>query len=253
MTMFALWLAALGAADLVRWSPDAGRARTLAAGLVAAAVAVLGCVLGGLGAGRTASWALLLSALAALWLWSSSGALRSPGARLGVAGRWRVPAWLPFVTLAGGGLGLLAGAGRTPALEGGLLRWYDGLAVPSAAGLSFDRFAVVVGGLLFLQATANVVVRLVLASAGSPAEQGESTLKGGRVLGPMERSFIFALGVAGELTAASVIVAAKGLLRFPEIQSSARDTSRRVDELTEYFLVGSLTSWLLALVLLPLT
>ncbi len=123
--------------------------------------------------------------------------------------------------------------------------------MPAAAGMSFDRFAVVAGGLLFLQLTANVVVRLVLDSAGSPAEQSESTLKGGRVLGPMERTFIFALGVAGELTAASVIVAAKGLLRFPELQRGA--AGGRVDALTEYFLVGSLTSWLLAVLLLPLT
>jgi hypothetical protein len=116
--------------------------------------------------------------------------------------------------------------------------------------MGFDRFAVVVGGLLFLQATANLVVRLVLDSAGSPAEESETTLKGGRILGPMERTFIFALGVAGELTAASIIVAAKWLLRFPELQ---RDKGSRVDALTEYFLVGSLTSWLLAVVLLPLT
>lgn len=152
-----------------------------------------------------------------------------------------------------GGLALTAAAGRSPDLAGALLRWYDGLAVPSAQGLPFDRFAIVVGGLLFLQATANVVVRLVLVSAGSAAEQGESTLKGGRVLGPMERTFIFALGVSGDLTAAAVVVAAKGLLRFPEISSSARDPARQVDELTEYFLVGSLTSWLLAVLLLPLT
>lgn len=242
MTLFALWLGVVGVADLVRWEARASRRRQIAAVLVAAAGALLGGALGGLGAGRTLLWTAVLTALTGLWLWSSAAALRRAA-----------PAWLPFGTLAASGLGLLAASGRTPALHGALLRWYEGLQVPSAAGLSFDRFAVVAGGLVFLQATANVVVRLVLVSAGSPAEQGESTLKGGRVLGPMERSFIFALGVAGELTAAAVIVAAKGLLRFPEIQSSARDTSRRVDELTEYFLVGSLTSWLLAVLLLPLT
>lgn len=251
MTLFALWLAVLGTADLVRWRAAAGRRSQLAAAGAALLVALLGGALGGLGVGRTLLWSAGLTALTVLWLLSSAAVLgRSRPDR---APRRPAPAWLPLGTLAVGGLGLLGASGRTPALEGGLLRWYDGLQVPAAAGLSFDRFAVVAGGLLFLQATANVVVRLVLDSAGTPAEQGETTLKGGRLLGPMERTFIFALGVAGELTAAAVIVAAKGLLRFPEIQSSARDSSRRVDELTEYFLVGSLTSWLLALLLLPLT
>lgn len=251
MTLLALWLAVLGVADLARWQAQAGRVRQVSACAAAAAVAVLGCGLGGFDLGRTVLWCGLLTGLAVLWLVSSAAVLaRRPG---GARGRRLAPAWLPFAALGVGGLGLLGAAGRTPRLEGWLLRWYDGLDVASAQGLTFDRFAVVVAGLLFLQATANVVVRLVLDCAGSPAEQGESTLKGGRLLGPMERTFIFALGVAGELTAAAVIVAAKGLLRFPEIQSSARDTSRRMDELTEYFLVGSLTSWLLALLLLPLT
>jgi hypothetical protein len=239
VTLFALWLGMLGTADLVRWRSDAGMVRQLVAGGLAAAGGLLALALGGLSLGQVVGWGLGLTALTVLWLGSSWLALHR-----------RQLLWLPFATLAAGGVALVAGSGRTPPLEGVLTRWYDGLQVPAAAGLSFDRFAVVLGGLLFLQATANVVVRLVLDSAGSPAEQSESTLKGGRILGPMERTFIFALGVAGELTAASIIVAAKGLLRFPELQ---RGAPARVDALTEYFLVGSLTSWLLALLLLPLT
>ena len=38
----------------------------------------------------------------------------------------------------------------------------------------------------------------------------------------MERVFIVGLGLAGQLTAASIVVAAKGLLRWPELQSKAR-------------------------------
>ena len=239
MTLFALWLGMLGAADLVRWRSDAGARRQLAALAAASGGALLALVLGGLPAGQVAGWTVALTVLTALWLASSWSALHLR----------RLPA-LPFAVLGTTGVGLLALSGRTPRLEGVLTRWYDSVTVPAAAGVSFDRFAVVLGGLLFLQATANVVVRLVLDGAGSPAEQSESTLKGGRILGPMERTFIFALGVAGELTAAAIIVAAKGLLRFPELQ---RGAPGRVDALTEYFLVGSLTSWLLALVLLPLT
>ena len=44
------------------------------------------------------------------------------------------------------------------------------------------------------------------------------------------------------------MVAAKGLLRFPELQA-ARDSSRGpgIHAVTEYFLVGSFASWLIAL------
>ena len=41
----------------------------------------------------------------------------------------------------------------------------------------------------------------------------------------MERVFIVGLGLAGQLTAASIVVAAKGLLRWPELQSKARASS----------------------------
>ena len=74
-------------------------------------------------------------------------------------------------------------------------------------------------------------------------------LKGGRLLGPMERVFIVGLGLAGEITAASVVVAAKGLLRWPELQA-ARAEGRGgpgIHAVTEYFLVGSFVSWMLAL------
>ena len=85
--------------------------------------------------------------------------------------------------------------------------------------------------------TANVIVRLVLLAIGalrpdslttalrtpsSPPTQPADRLKGGRLLGPMERLVILGLGVAGELGAAGLVIAAKGLLRFPEIQAAAR-------------------------------
>ena len=62
----------------------------------------------------------------------------------------------------------------------------------------------------------------------------------------MERLVILGLGLAGEYGAASIVIAAKGLLRFPEIQAAALPPppSSRVgiDDVTEYFLVGSFVS-----------
>jgi hypothetical protein len=66
----------------------------------------------------------------------------------------------------------------------------------------------------------------------------------------MERLFILGLALGGQWTAAGVVVAAKGLLRWPELRSEPDQT--RIHRLTEYFLVGSFVSWLLPLAALLL-
>lgn len=110
----------------------------------------------------------------------------------------------------------------------------------------------VVGVVLVQFATANQLVRLVLGSVGAvrPAGQPQPSdrLKGGRLLGPMERLLILSLGVGGQLAAAGAVVAAKGIIRFPELNAQkGQNGDVGIDEVTEYFLVGSFTSWLLAL------
>ena len=129
---------------------------------------------------------------------------------------------------------------------------------------SVDRLLLVGGAFLVQLSTGNVVVRLVLRATGTLSpnrgtgsqevqrvrllEGPAHSLKGGRLLGPMERVFILGLGLTGQFTAAGIVVAAKGLLRFPELQA-ARDSSRGpgIHAVTEYFLVGSFASWLIAL------
>jgi hypothetical protein len=64
----------------------------------------------------------------------------------------------------------------------------------------------------------------------------------------MECLLILSLGVGGQVAAASAVVAAKGIIRFPELSAQKnRNGDVGIDEVTEYFLVGSFTSWLLAL------
>ena len=114
------------------------------------------------------------------------------------------------------------------------------------------RLLMLVGVVLVQFATANQLVRLVLGSVGAVTPAGEpqpsDRLKGGRLLGPMERLLILSLGVGGQLAAASAVVAAKGIIRFPESTPKRTATaSVGIDDVTEYFLVGSFTSWLLAL------
>lgn len=173
----------------------------------------------------------------------------------------RGAAWHPLAWLAGW-LVLVAGlspwAGRADGLLGRWLRDADTswLGDPSAG-----QALLLVGAMLLQLSTGNVIVRLVLRTTGSmnphratpPAdarllEAPPHTLKGGRLLGPMERVFILGLGLAGQYTAASIVVAAKGLLRYPEL-SAAKDDRRGpgLHAVTEYFLVGSFVSWLVAL------
>ena len=162
------------------------------------------------------------------------------------------PAWPPLV-LAGAALALAIGlSGRAGPVEGVIGRWADDVALPLLADVGGGRLLLLAGVFLIQLSTGNVVVRLVLTVTGTshPARDGaptgpETRLKGGRLLGPMERVLIVGLGLAGQVTAASLVVAAKGLLRFPELSSD--HGQERIHRLTEYFLVGSFVSWLLAL------
>jgi hypothetical protein len=136
---------------------------------------------------------------------------------------------------------------------GGVLDdWLARDPLPVLHGMDADRALLLGAAFLVQLSTGNVLVRLVLAATGTvnPLKAGgvddpQTQLKGGRLLGPMERVFILGLGLAGHLTAASIVIAAKGLLRFPELQS--KPDQDRIHQLTEYFLVGSFVSWLVPL------
>ncbi|GAB2595939.1 hypothetical protein [Pseudactinotalea suaedae] len=167
------------------------------------------------------------------------------------------------LTVLGVGVGLMVVlSGLASPVSGPLAALWSEIDWPPAARVSPERALLVLGVLAAQLSTGNVVVRLVLAAtrtvnparwssgaATDPADPAHD-IKGGRLLGPMERVLIIGLGLAGNLTAASIVVAAKGLLRFPEL-SSRRD-QEHVHRLTEYFLVGSFVSWMLALVSLAL-
>ena len=209
-----------------------------------AAVAVLGGLVAGLTEPADLIALAVIAGVVVLWGHTVAGAVE------------RGRAWLPLLVL---GCALTTGALTTawagPA--GGLLgEWLASANIPALQGVSADRALLLVGVLLVQLSTGNVVVRLVLAATdtthptyGSEPDP-EQRLRGGRLLGPMERVFIVGLGLAGNLIAASIVIAAKGLLRFPELQSKGEQV--RIHRLTEYFLVGSFVSWLVALASLAL-
>ena len=167
-------------------------------------------------------------------------------------------AWVPLLVL---GIALALGvltSGWAGTVDGPLAQWLGSTQVPVLAGVSAEHALLVLGAFLVQLSTGNVIVRLVLAATGTtnptygaePDPDPELSLKGGRLLGPMERVFVLGLGLSGHLTAASIVIAAKGLLRFPELQS--RRDQVWIHRLTEYFLVGSFVSWLVALASLAL-
>jgi hypothetical protein len=139
---------------------------------------------------------------------------------------------------------------------GGVAGWSKWVALPINK-VRPTRLLMTVGVVLSQFATGNRLVRLVLASVGAVRPTGQpqpsDQLKGGRLLGPMERLLILSLGVGGQVAAASAVVAAKGIIRFPELNAQKRGADNAtgigigIDEVTEYFLVGSFASWLLAL------
>lgn len=234
-----MWLLTVGLADLVRWTVERATWRRTVLGLLTALLAslVLALLLG-FPAGATVVWTSVVTLGVAGWFWTSDRAL----ARTKGSG-WPLALMLVYL------LGLLAATGVAPASAGVLHDWYADLAIPSLHGVSLGKFLLIVGALVFLQSSANRVTRLMLVGAGTPASQGESTLKGGRIIGPMERTLIFALGATGQLTAAAAVIAAKGVLRFPEIRSAGDDEHTDVSTVTEYFLIGTLASWLQAFAL----
>lgn len=236
MSWLALWLLGAGLCDLAhsvrptRHLPSAaGAAGTVLVGLVA-----------GLTTGADLAMLLALAAAAAGW-----GYLVTYG-----FGRDR--AWAALTGYAGVTVVLLLVAHQAGEVGGWFARWVHSTPLPVLSDRDPEQVLLLLAVVVAQMSTGNVIVRLVLAATGTvnpgKGPDATNTLKGGRLLGPMERIFIVGLGVAGHATAASIVIAAKGLLRWPELQAR-RDASTgpSIDDVTEYFLVGSFVSWLWAL------
>jgi len=108
-----------------------------------------------------------------------------------------------------------------------------------------NRAAAIVAGAgvgVFLTHPANEVCRTVLGRVRVvPAEQSGHGLRGGRVIGPLERWIMTGLALVGAQAVVVGLMAAKGIGRFPEISGDRADGSK-----AEEFLVGSLVSWAIA-------
>lgn len=99
--------------------------------------------------------------------------------------------------------------------------------------------AMYVSAFVFAHEGGNTIVRGVLPEEG-PEPKEEDDLEAGSLIGSLERWIIILLGLAGRWEAVALVVAAKSIARFEELKNRA---------FAEYFLVGTLASVLVAIVL----
>ncbi len=139
-------------------------------------------------------------------------------------------------------------ADRRPCTNGGPVL-LDAYATTSfAVAVPAGGASLIAGVVLFLISPGNRIVRIALQGEADPSAAAASPasivggLKGGRLIGPLERILILGLFVAGAAAVIAALIAAKGIVRFPEISKDAEGGNR-----AEYFLVGSLVSWAVAL------
>ena len=234
-----MWLAALlflsiGVGDLSRPRDDSRRPwRALIAAAVGTGTAAIA-----IGLANT-PWPWLAVVAAVALVWNLTSAL--------LPERWSL---LPVAVLVVAVAVSLAFPGAVPAPSGALATWFDALRYDALAATSLERAALLVGYSVFLLQSANRVVVGVLGLTDARLKRGALQLKGGRIIGPLERLFILWMAVAGQALAVSAIIDAKSILRFPEIRDSGKGSARGV--LAEYVLVGSLVSWGLALIVVPI-
>ncbi len=157
----------------------------------------------------------------------------------------------------------VAGASSSPVADA--YRSADGI----LSGVPLEVLVACVAVAVFLVSSSNIVTRAALGRAAmtTPLSTDRRTvwelrirgrmlgemsgqeravapatfLQGGRLIGPVERLLIVILALLGAYVLIGALVAAKGVVRFPEISAD-----RGVGSKAEEFLVGSLTSWSLA-------
>ncbi|RFA14844.1 hypothetical protein B7R22_09030 [Subtercola boreus] len=252
----AVLLAAIGSADLWRGLFRGSEVSRPSAGLLASIGAswVLLAVLVTTGLGVPLGWVALCLLAAGGWLVLTT----SDEHATGLAGRAAVAGLIVLAVI-------LLLADRTGlALSGYLVDGQRDAATAALRDAPLPQIALFFGVGLFLAESANIVVRIALhprsrvQATSMPVDDDDESLpdgashdedltrtdlKGGRLIGPLERLLIVAIVLAGLAPIAAALVAAKGIVRFPEIAQDARGGDGLSGTKAEYFLVGSLVSW----------
>jgi hypothetical protein len=118
------------------------------------------------------------------------------------------------------------------------------LAEPNRLGLWWGRVALLATGYLYVAGRGVVLVRSVLELPSLKMRRDDDRGTGaidvarGRAIGALERALALTLVLLGEYAAIGWIIAAKSLARFKALEDR---------EFAEYFLIGTLASFVLAL------
>lgn len=122
--------------------------------------------------------------------------------------------------------------------------WTDALVVTVLSDMVSLPWSEITAGMVYLSAFVfaheggNAIVRRVLPDDGP--ESNEEDLEVGSLIGSLERWIVLLLGIVGLWESVALIVAVKSIARFQELKKRA---------FAEYFLVGTLTSVLVAIAL----
>lgn len=173
-------------------------------------------------------------------------------------GRWTLPIVLALLLLA-----MLHDAAPVVDLTGladGLGR-FDVLGIAGGDG---RRWLLLIAALVWCGPAADQVVRRVLAATGLPAPEtaAEAGLRAGRWIGRLERWLLVACVAAAMPALAVIPVGGKALFRYAEVVADARVARPQLTGpdgspqgsvsragLVDYVIVGSLASWVQAIVL----
>lgn len=130
-------------------------------------------------------------------------------------------------------------------VSNGVISWVDTILFPDS---SFSAKTVYLGqlvlfGFLMVLNEANIVLRYLLKlmglkSLGESKEVDQKEYNTGRVIGLLERIFVFLFVLLNQYAAIGFILAAKGVARFKDFESRT---------FAEYVLIGTLLSALLAM------
>lgn len=117
--------------------------------------------------------------------------------------------------------------------------WGEGYVV----GLS-DQFWILLTGVLFLTYPASYFMQNLMApwSDQIDSDQNESLRGAGKYIGMLERIFVYLAIITGNIQVIGFLLAAKSVFRFGDL------TRSKDKKLTEYILIGTLFSFLMAIV-----
>jgi hypothetical protein len=123
-------------------------------------------------------------------------------------------------------------------------KFLDNLVVPSQAGYRWGTVLLLAAGYLYVCGRGIELVRAVLELPDLHLRRDDDRATGavevsrGRTIGVLERALVLTLVLLGQYAALGLVIAAKALARFKALEDR---------EFAEYFLIGTLTSLLLAL------